>query len=118
MKESLERWRNALEDQGMSISRKTKYLHVGGEENVVEAKMLGKRVPRVKEFSYLGSTVQANGGNELEMAKRIVAGWNSLRNVPLSVKGKLHRVAVWTSNVVKHRDPGSDAGDSNEVGSC
>ena len=68
-----------------------------------ELKMQGVKVPRVTEFRYLGSTVQADGGNEIEVTKRIAAGWNSWRKVtgvlcdrkvPLSVKGKLHKVVV------------------------
>ena len=77
VEERLERWRRALEDRGMCISRKkTEYLCVGGGENVGELKMQGEKVLRVKEFRYLGSTVQADGGNEVEVAKRIAAGWN------------------------------------------
>ena len=73
------------------------------EEDDDELKMQGEKVPRVTEFRYLGSTVQADGGSEIEVAKRIAAGWNSWRKVsgvlcdrkaPLSVKGKLHKVVV------------------------
>ena len=75
VEERLERWRRALEDRRMHISRKkTEYLCVGGGENVGELKMQGEKVPRVKEFRYLGSTVQADRGNEVEVAKRIAAG--------------------------------------------
>ena len=47
--------------------------------------------------------MQADEGNEVEVTKRIAAGWNSLRKVtgvlcdrkvPLSLKGKLHKVVV------------------------
>ena len=34
-------------------------------------------MPRVTEFRYLGFTVQADGDSEIEVAKRIAAGWNS-----------------------------------------
>ena len=107
VEERLERWRRTLEDRGMRISRKkTEYLCVGGreeEEDEGELKMQGEKVPRVTEFRYLGSTVQADGDSEIEVAKRIAAGWNSWRKVsgvlcdrkvPLSVKGKLHKVVV------------------------
>ena len=65
--------------------------------------MQGEKVPRVSEFRYLGSTVQADDGSETEVAKRIAAGWNNWRKVSgvlcdqkvsLSVKGKLHKVVV------------------------
>ena len=47
--------------------------------------------------------MQVDGDSEIEVAKRIAAGWNSWRKVsgvlcdrkaPLSVKGKLHKVVV------------------------
>ena len=75
----------------------------GREEDEGELKIQGEKVPRVTEFRYLGSTVQADGDSEIEVAKRIAAGWNSWRKVsgvlcdqkaPLSVKGKLHKVVV------------------------
>ena len=105
VEERLKRWRRALEDRGMRISRKkTEYLCVGGreEEDDGELKMQGE-VPRVTEFRYLGSTAQADGGSEIEVMKRIAAGWNNWRKVSgvlcdrkalLSVKSKLHKVVV------------------------
>ena len=88
----------------MRISRKkTEYLCVGGRDDENELKMQGERVPRVTEFRYLGSTVQADDDSEIEVANRKTAGWNSWRKmsgvlcdrkVPLSVKGKLHKVVV------------------------
>ena len=42
----------------------------GGGEEEDELKMQGVKVPRVTEFRYLGSTVQADGGNEIEVMKR------------------------------------------------
>ena len=84
VEENLERWRRALEDRGMHISRKkTEYFCVGGreEDDEGELKMQGEKVPRVTEFRYLGSTVQADGDSEIEVAKRIAAGWNSWRKV-------------------------------------
>ena len=106
VEERLERWRRALEDRGMRISRKkTEYLCVGGreEDDEGELKMQGEKVPRVTEFRYLESTLQADGGSKIEVARRIAAGLNSWRKVsgvlcdrkvPLSVKGKLHKVVV------------------------
>ena len=53
---------------------------------------------RVKEFKYLGSTVQESGGCEREVKKRVQAGWNGWRRVsgvicdrrlPARVKGKV-----------------------------
>ena len=39
------------------------------------------KVPRVKEFKYLGSTVQESGGCEREINRRVQAGWNGWRKV-------------------------------------
>ena len=61
------------------------------------------KVPRVKEFKYLGSTVQESGGCEREVKKRVQAGWNGWRRVsgvicdrrlPARVKGKAVRSAM------------------------
>ena len=59
--------------------------------------MENAKVPRVKEFKYLGSMVQESGGCEREVKKRVQAGWNGWRRVlgvicnrrlPARVKGK------------------------------
>ena len=58
---------------------------------------------RVKEFKYLGSTVQESGGCEREVKKRVQAGWNRWRRVsgvicnkrlPARVKGKVYSSVV------------------------
>ena len=73
------------------------------EDDEGELKVQGKKLPRVMEFRYLGSTVQVDSDSKIEVAKRIAARWNSWRKVlgvlcdqkvPLSVKGKLHKVVV------------------------
>ena len=66
------------------------------------------KVPRLKEFKYLGSTVQESGGCEREIKKRIQAGWNGWRKVskvicdkrlPARVKGKVYSSVVRTAMV-------------------
>ena len=61
------------------------------------------KVPRVKEFKYLGSTVQESGGCEREVKKRVQEGWNKWRKVskvicdrrlPARVKGKVYSLVV------------------------
>ena len=60
-------------------------------------------MPRVKEFKYLGSTVQESGGCEREVKKTVQAGWNGWRRVsgvicdnrlPARVKGKVYSSVV------------------------
>ena len=62
--------------------------------------MKDKKVPRVKEFKYLGSTVQESGSCEREIKKRVQTGWNGWRKVSgvicdrrlrAGVKGKVYR---------------------------
>ena len=57
------------------------------------------KVPRVKEFKYLGSTMHDSGSCEREVKKRVQAGWNGWRRVsrvicdrrlPARVKGKVY----------------------------
>ena len=54
----LECWRYTLERRGMKVNRsKIKYFCENGENDKETVKMEDKKVPRVKEFKYLGSTV-------------------------------------------------------------
>ena len=61
------------------------------------------KVPKVKEFKYLRSTVQESGSCEREVKKRVQAGWNGWRKVsgvicdrrlPVRVKGKVYSSVV------------------------
>ena len=55
----LESWKYALERSRMKVSRsKTKYLYINGGNDEETVVMEDKKVPRVKEFNYLGLTVQ------------------------------------------------------------
>ena len=88
----------------MKISRsKTKYLCINKGNNDETVKMEDTKVPRVKKFKYLGSTVQESGGYEREVKKRVQAGWNGWRRVlkvichkrlPARVKGKVYSSVV------------------------
>ena len=58
---------------------------------------------QVKEFKYLGSTVQESGSCEREVKKRVQAGWNEWRKVsgvicdrklPARVKEKVYTSVV------------------------
>ena len=77
VEQRLESWRYALERRGMKVSRsKTKYLCINGGNDKETVKMEDTKVPRVKEFKYLGSTVQESGGCEREVKRRVQAEWN------------------------------------------
>ena len=100
----LESWKYALERRGMKVSRsKTEYLCINGGNDDETVKMEDAKVPRVKEFKYLGPTVQESGGCEREVKKRVQAGWNGWRRVsgvicdrrlPARVKGKVYSSMV------------------------
>ena len=100
----LESWRYALERKGMKISRpKTKYLCINGRNDDETVKKEDTKVPRVKEFKYLGSTVPESDSYEREVKKRVQAGWNGWRKVsgvicdrrlPARVKGKVYSSVV------------------------
>ena len=84
----------------MKVSKsKTKYLCINGGNDDKTVKMVYTKVPRVKEFKYLGLTVQESGSCEREVKKRVQAGWNGWRKVlgvicerrlPARVKGKVY----------------------------
>ena len=96
----------------MKLSRsKTEYINQSiihlsvhnGENDNETVKMEDAKVSRVKEFKYLGSTVQESGSCEREVKKRVQAGWNRWRKVsgvicdkrlPARVKGKVYSTMV------------------------
>ena len=88
----------------MKVSRsKTEYLCINGGNDDETVKMEDTKVPRVKKFKYLGSTVQESDGCEREVRKRVQAGCNGWRRVsgvicdkrlPARVKGKVYSSVV------------------------
>ena len=96
----LESWKYALERRGLKVNRsKTEYLCISGGNDDETVKMEDAKVPRVKEFKYLGSTVQESGSCEREVKKRVQAGWKGWRRVlgvicdrrlPARIKGKVY----------------------------
>ena len=100
----LEYWKYALERRAMKVNRsKTKYLCITGGNDDKTVKMEDAKVPRVKEFKYLGSTLQESGSCKREVKKRVQAGWNGWRRVsgvicdrrlPARVKGKVYSSVV------------------------
>ena len=99
VEQRLECWRYASERRGMKVSRsKTEYLYINGRNDKETVKMEDTKVPRVKEFKYLGLTVQESCSCEREVKRRVQAGWNGWRKVsgvicdrrlPARVKGKV-----------------------------
>ena len=78
----LETWRGVMEDRGMRVSRKKmEYLCLEIQKEAGMVKMQGEELNRVEEFKYLGSTVQADGGAEKEVVKRVQAGWRAWKKV-------------------------------------
>ena len=104
VEQKLESWKYALERRGMKVSRsKTEYLCINGGNDNETVKMEDTKVPKVKEFKYLGSTVQESGSCEREVKKRVQAEWNGWRRVsgvicdrrlPARVKGKVYSSVV------------------------
>ena len=109
VEQKIECWRYALERSGMKLSwSKTKYLCVNGKNDDETVKIDDTKVPRVKEFKYLGSTVQESGVCEREIKRRVQAGWNGWRKVsgvicdrrlPARVKGKVYSSVVRSAMV-------------------
>ena len=61
----------------MKVSRsKTKYMCINGGNDDETVKMEDTKVPRVKEFKYLGSMVQESSSCEREVKGRVQVGWN------------------------------------------
>ena len=109
VEQRLESWKYALERRGMKVSRsKTQYLCINGGNDDETEKMEDTKVPRVKEFKYLGLTVQESGDSQREVKKRVQAGWNGWRRVsgvicekrlPARVKGKVYSSVVRSAMV-------------------
>ena len=77
VKQRLECWRYALKRRKMKVSRsKTEYLYVNGGNDKETVRMEDTKMPRIKQFKYLESTVQESGSCEREVKKRVKPRWN------------------------------------------
>ncbi|KAK2891434.1 hypothetical protein Q8A73_017099 [Channa argus] len=104
VEENLERWRSALENRGMKLSRsKTEYMCVNERDPGGTVRLQGAEVKKVQDFKYLGSTVQSNGECGKEVKRRVQAGWNGWRKVSgvlcdkrvsARMKGKVFKTVV------------------------
>ena len=90
------------------IRSKTEYLFINGGNDKETVKMEDKKLPRVKEFKYLGSTLQESGSCEREAKKRVQAGWNGWKKVsgvicdrrlPARVKRKVYILVMRSAMV-------------------
>ncbi|GJZ04251.1 phosphoenolpyruvate/phosphate translocator 2 isoform 2 [Tanacetum coccineum] len=106
----LENWREALEENGLRVSReKTEYLRCdfgNGEiaHNEEVDVCIGDKILQPKEsFRYLGSMIHKSGRIDEDVSHRIKASWLKWRaatgvlcdrSVPLKLKGKFYRVAI------------------------
>ena len=107
VEQRLKCWRYALERRGMKVSRsKTEYLCINGGNDKEIVKMEDTKVPQIKEFKYLGSTVQESGSCEREIKRRVQARWNEWKKVSgvicdrrlsARVKGKVYSSVVRTA---------------------
>ena len=79
------------------------YLCVNGGNDKETVKIKDKKVSKVKEFKYLGSTVQESVSCEREVKKKVKAGWNESKKVlgiicdrrlPARVNGKVYSSVV------------------------
>nr|XP_043623303.1 uncharacterized protein LOC122595072 [Erigeron canadensis] len=105
LNQRLEKWREALEDHGLCVSReKTEYHRCDFDnqeirQNGDEVISIGGRILRPKEsFRYLGSMIHKSGGIDEDVTHRIQAGWMKWgaatgvmcdKRIPLKLKGIL-----------------------------
>ncbi|KAI5102018.1 hypothetical protein C0J45_7370 [Silurus meridionalis] len=105
VEKSLESWRYALERREIKVSRSyTEYMCVNEREGSGVVGLQREEVGKVKEFRYLGSTVQSNEECVREVKKRVQAGWSGWRRViaevicdrrvSAKVKRKVYRTVV------------------------
>ena len=103
LEKRLERWRAALENADLRISRsKTEFMKLFTQ---VEGPVMmdGVALPEVVDFKYLGSVVANDASMEPEVKSRLSKGWQKWRsltgvlcdkNMPIKLKGKVHRTVV------------------------
>ena len=87
--DDLEIWRNALERRVLKVSRsKTECWKAGGVDDGVVLKLQGEKVKRVKNFKYLGLTLNSNGRSEEKDPSRLdeleIGVWSSVRQEVIS----------------------------------
>ena len=106
----LEHWREALEENGLRVSReKTEYMRCAfGRSDIshneeTEVGIGDQILPPKESFRYLGSVIHKSGLIDDDVTHRIGRGWAKWRaasgvlcdrKVPVKLKGKFYRVAI------------------------
>lgn len=106
----LEHWREALEENGLRVSReKTEYMRCAfGRSDIshneeTEVCIGDQILPPKESFRYLGSVIHKSGTIDGDVTHRIGRGWAKWRaasgvlcdrKVPVKLKGKFYRVAI------------------------
>ncbi|CAK1595248.1 unnamed protein product [Parnassius mnemosyne] len=104
---TLEQWRQALENNGLHISRsKTEFLRCSFSEQYtpnISVSIDGQPLPCVNKFKYLGSVLTADINIDADVTHRINAAWLRWRTLsgilcdsrmPIQLKGKIYKTAV------------------------
>lgn len=109
LESSLEKWRDALESNGLRISRtKTEYMYLKFNENHVigpqdTVRLDSEPLKMTDSFTYLGSVLSSDGKCDQAVNQRIQAGWLKWRSVsgvlcdnrmPIKLKGKIYNTIV------------------------
>ena len=70
-------WRKILEERGMKITQRRPSTYALGEKRTRRnIKPQDIDVPKANAFKYLGSIVQDDGGEDIEIGRRIGAAWH------------------------------------------
>ncbi|XP_069989458.1 uncharacterized protein [Penaeus vannamei] len=103
----LDKWKMALEDRGLKVSKeKIEYLDFCEEEG--EMRMQGEVLKRAEKFKYLGSVVSKDAEMESEVTHVVQAGWMNWKKmsgvlcnkkINGSVIGKLYKTTDWPAMI-------------------
>ena len=79
------------------------YFKHNQQGNREPVKKLGEELERVTHFKYLGASMEAEGGMETEIPKRVGTGWRNCkkccgvlcdRRIPVKLKGKVYKTVI------------------------
>jgi len=103
LQESLNKWKQALESNGLRISRsKTEYLHCPYSDPTSPSPDIyldGQLLKTCDQFKYLGSVVQSDGSCNADLNNRVSVGWMKWqqnsgifcdKKMPMKLKGRLY----------------------------